>query len=64
MSVVTRYVGSAVVAATLAVLFTLYGFSMPLESALQTGLLAAAVALAVVYLNTRRRAPRTETRHS
>jgi len=59
----TRYVGSAVVAATLAVVLTLYAFSMSMESAVQTGLIAAGVALAIVYMNSRRRESRTEAGH-
>lgn len=51
MHVMVKYVGSAVVAASLAVLLTLYGFSMSFETAVQTGLIAAAVALAIVYMN-------------
>ena len=49
-----KYVGSAVVAATLAVLLAMFAFSMSIESALQPGLIAAGVALAIVYMNSRR----------
>jgi len=49
-----KYVGSAVVAGTLAVLLAMFAFSMSIESALQPGLIAAGVALAIVYMNSRR----------
>ncbi|KAB1187652.1 MULTISPECIES: hypothetical protein [Haloferax] len=54
MHVLTKYVLSAVISSILAVILTVFVFQLSTADAVQTGLLASAVAVVIVYLNTRR----------
>ncbi|WP_411964318.1 hypothetical protein [Haloferax sp. YSMS24] len=62
MNALLKFVGSALVASVLAAVLSLFVFQMPVSSATQTALLAAAVAFVIVYLNTRQSDSPTEAR--
>ena len=51
MNLLTRAVGSALVAALLAVLLTRWVFNLPPDSQFATAALAAVVAVVIAYLN-------------